>query len=127
MKYFFASLILFMFLSAGTSAQSVDEYQSPSSFKCLWKATFGSTYIKCDYYDIKIRSNRFARENILSMELFINGRAIEKDTQWPFAFINDRKLTHLRPGFQKVKVKIVDRCRKTSWIYHTIYLKNCPS
>ena len=127
MKNLFTLLVLVLITSSDLLAQKFQKYERPSSrITCNWKSTIANTGLVCDYEDLSVRVDPQARKMILFMELFINNKSVKKDTQWPFIFTNDSKTNYLRPGYHKLKVKIVDRCHKTNYIYKTIYITKCP-
>lgn len=98
---------------------------------CNWKSTFkypqhGKTYEAGA--DIHALIVPVQKNHIASIDLYLNGKFIRKETSHPFEWCRgsgstDKYLRNLKAGTYKLKAKIRDKCGGIHWVECTFYVR----
>ncbi len=128
-KLAFILIAAALFFSINLSA-STTENTAAEEMTCVWDSWF-----KYPQHNAKIAEGKHVyvrvdpkqKHHIASMELFINGRFIRKENNYPYEWAKqggsgDPVLRNLRPGTYKLKVKIQDRCGRYNEKYCVFYV-----
>ena len=130
-------LFLVAFLSFNTSLSAFENSSivAETGTNCTWKSWFkypknnGSYNVGSSVY-VRVDPQRY--QDISSMELFVNGKFVRKESQYPYEWAkgqgnSDRYLRNLKPGTYKLKCRIKDKCGQYHEIYCTFYVKGGTS
>jgi hypothetical protein len=94
---------------------------------CNWNSTFEYPnkyeYLPSEDVYVKVKPSKY--QDILYMELYVNGQFIRKETSYPYEWCKpnssgDNYLRSLTPGSYTIKVKIKDKCGQTHYIQKQI-------
>lgn len=130
-----------------TMRASCSAVEGARFFKCYYKGCreggSGETE-KCDgtawfkypnqgtfptYSDIYVRVRPGKHQDIASMELYINGKLVRKDTRYPYEWgagvigQNDKGLLNLSSGRYKLECRIKTKCGQVNKKYRQFYVK----
>ncbi len=125
----FLFILSFLTFSLNLSADNNTNFED--SYNCIWKSWFkypknnGSYEVGKPVY-VRVDPQKY--RDIVSMELYINGKFVRKESQYPYEWAkgggnSDSYLRRLKPGTYKLKCRIKDRCGKYHEIYCTFYVK----
>ncbi len=97
---------------------------------CTWKSWFKYPKNNTTYEvgsDIYCRVDPQKYHDIREMQLFINGKYIRKESQYPFEWAKgssgDHYLRNMKAGTYKLKCRIKDKCGRMHEIYCTFIVK----
>ncbi len=104
--------------------------QVSATSNCLWDSWFKYPRMNASYEagsDVYCRVDPKKYHDIREMQLFINGKFIRKESQYPYEWAKgtngDHYLRNMKKGTYKLKCLIKTKCGKSHEIYTTFYVK----
>jgi len=130
MKNLILLSVAFLFAFASSINAKVSSEALDYNSNCNWQSWF--EYPNKSYFnageDVYVRVKPKYKQHIKSMTLYVGNTMIRTESSYPYEWCKnnssgDNYLRHLQPGTYKLKVKIIDHCHKTNYIYKTITVK----
>jgi hypothetical protein len=126
-----AIIIIAAFFALTNNSFAKNIHATSETSSCTWKSWFKYPKNNASYEEgksIYVRVDPQKYHAIAYMELYVNGKFIRKESQYPYEWckgtgLSDSYLRHLKKGTYKLKCKFKDKCGQYHEIYCTIYVK----